>query len=152
MDKFDFLKNRTRQLPGWTTKIEEVSNGVYNVLLKDKSDRKAETTDSDFEQTILKAQEFAFSIEKQLSVSWNRFLFDLCVLILDGLPIIKNYQDAHLGSWIVELHGKRILYDGRDHCLISQLKKGNEWFDTCISTKEELTFEGCWHMVYYIAS
>src|SRR5258708_4722399 len=131
--------NKFTSLPGWTTKINESSNGVFIVSLVDGYGRKVGNNDVDADVTIMKAMEGAFDIEKQISLNWNRFLFDICNVNLQGLVTESKYEDKHFGSWLIELVGKRIIYEGRDHWLISQLKKDDKWYDLCISTKEELT-------------
>jgi hypothetical protein len=81
----------------------------------------------------------AFIIEKRLSQNWNRFLFEMCIANLEGLVLKMKYEDRLSGSWLVEVAEKRILYEARDHWLISQLRKDEKWYDTCILRKEELT-------------
>lgn len=71
----------------------------------------------------------------------NKFLFDLCLNTLEDLNVEKNFEEQHFGSWIVLLKNKRIVYDGRDHWLISQIKEGNNWYDVFISTKADLTLD-----------
>ena len=121
--------NKPTQLPGWTARIAEVSNGVYNILLIDNHGRKVETTSADPDVAMTEMLDWAFSVEKRVSLNWNKFLFDLCLNTLDNLNIEKNFEERPFGSWIVSLENKRIVYDGRDHWLISQIKKGNNWYD-----------------------
>jgi hypothetical protein len=133
--------NKPTQLPGWTARIAEVSNGVYNILLIDNHGRKVETTSADPDVAMTEMLDWAFSVEKRVSLNWNKFLFDLCLNTLDNLNIEKNFEERPFGSWIVSLENKRIVYDGRDHWLISQIKKGNNWYDIFISTKTDLTLD-----------
>jgi hypothetical protein len=126
-------------LPGWSTKVTESSNGVFVITLADRNGRKVEITDIDVEETLLKAMSDAFTIEKQLSQNWNRFLFEMCIGNLEGLVLKIKYEDRLSGSWLVEIAEKRILYESRDHWLIFQLRKNKKWYDTCILRKEELT-------------
>ena len=133
--------NNPTQLPGWTAKIAEVSNGVYKILLLDRHSRKVETTGADIDVMMKEVLEGAFSVEKQISLNWNKFLFDLCLNILGDLNVEKNFDEKHFGSWIALLSNKRIVYDGRDHWLISQIRKESNWYDICISTKEDLTLD-----------
>ncbi len=131
-----------KSLPGWTTTIDEVSNGVYKVALIDKYGRKAVRIDSSLEETIERTLSDAFEIEKQISTNWNKFLFDLCIERLVNEPIIeKSFNDKDFGSWFIEFDTKRLLYDGRDACFISQLKSDNNWLDNYIIKEEELKYE-----------
>jgi len=133
--------NKPTQLPGWTARIAEVSNGVYNIVLLDSHGRKVEITGADLDAAMKESLEGAFAVEKQISLNWNKFLFDLCLNTLEDLSVEMNFEEKHFGSWIVLLKNKRILYDGRDHWLISQIKKGNNWYDVFISTKANLTLD-----------
>ncbi|OJW59821.1 MAG: hypothetical protein BGO55_17310 [Sphingobacteriales bacterium 50-39] len=128
-------------MPGWTPKVTEVSNGVYNILLPDRHSRKVETTGADIDAMMKEVLEGALSVEKQISLNWNKFLFDLCLNILADLNVEKNFDEKHFGLWIALLSNKRIVYDGRDHWLISQIREGNYWYDACISTKEDLALD-----------
>jgi hypothetical protein len=134
---------KTVSLPGWITTMNELSNGIFSVLLADNFGRKVEITGIGDREPLIEAMQGAFDIEKQISLNWNRFLFDLCILNLEGLKPEKRFDDEHFGSWLVTLADKRILYDGRDHWLISQVNKGDNWYDMCVSTKEELTLDIC---------
>jgi hypothetical protein len=89
--------------------------------------------------TFMSLPGWTMKINERVSLNWNRFLFDICVGNLENLVVEGKYEDQHFGSWRIELADRRILYDGRDHWLISQFKKGDKWYDGCISTKEELT-------------
>ena len=76
-----------KSLPGWTTKIDEISNGVFKVTLTDTFGRVAEVIDNASDETINKAYSDAFEIEKQASKNWNKFLYDLCISHLAGTKI-----------------------------------------------------------------
>ena len=58
---------KQNSLPGWTTKIEEISNGVFKVTLFDSYGRKAEVIDIATDETIDKTLSDAFDLEKQVS-------------------------------------------------------------------------------------
>jgi DNA mismatch repair ATPase MutS len=128
-------------LPGWTTKIDETSNGVFKVTLTDNFGRKAEVIDAATDDTIKKAYQDAFDIEKQVSKNWNKFLYDFCITQLADITIkTKNYNDKAFGSWLIEINDSRIVYMGKDFWLVAQAKKDNQWFDMAILKKEELTY------------
>lgn len=55
------------RLPGWSIKIDETSHGVFKVVLTDQFGRKAEVTDNATNETIERAINDAFGIEKQIS-------------------------------------------------------------------------------------
>src|SRR6185312_16697019 len=111
----------TNSLPGWTTKIDEISNGVFKVTLTDKFGRKAEVVDNATDETIDKTLSYAFDIEKKVSSNWNKFLFDLCLLRLKDKTITKeSYNDKDFGSWLIEVVDKRLLYLGKESWLVSQ--------------------------------
>ena len=130
-----------KSLPGWITKIEEISNGVFKVTLIDSFGRKAELIDDANEDTIKKAYTYAFDIEKQVSKNWNKFLYDFCISELHDFNITtKDYNDKTFGSWLVEVGDNRIVYIGKDSWLVGQLKKDNKWFDKIILNRNELTF------------
>ena len=117
-------------IPNWTIYIDEISNGVFKVTLTDSFGRKAEVVDNADDQTINKAKEYAFDIERKFSKSWNKFLFDLCVMNIDDKDIItKRYDENAFGSWFVELSKKRIVYDGREFALIKQGLQNRVWTD-----------------------
>ena len=128
-----------KTLPGWSTKIDAISNGVFNVVLTDKFGRKAEITDNATNETIERAINDAFEIEKQISKNWNRFLYDLCLQKLPKDQITEvEYNDQAFGSWFVELGNKRIVLDGKDFTLFLQLKDDQNWKDQIVIEKENL--------------
>ncbi|HXH99170.1 MAG TPA: hypothetical protein VNI52_02795 [Sphingobacteriaceae bacterium] len=128
-------------LPGWSTKIDEVSNGVFNVVLTDQFGRKAEVTDNATNETIEKAINNAFEIERQVSRNWNKFLYDLCLLNIPHEEVIlAEYNDQAFGSWVLELENKRIVFDGKDFELILQAKADQDWKDLIIIEKSNLTY------------
>jgi len=131
-----------KYLPGWTTKIDEISNGVFKVTLRDPYGRLAELTDIATEETVVRAVGYAFDIEKQVSKNWNRFLYDLAQLLLPVSKITsKMHDDNTFGSWYIELKGEnRALYDGRDCLLIFQRLRGVEWIDQLVVKRDELTY------------
>jgi hypothetical protein len=129
------------RLPGWSTKIDEISNGVFKVVLSDKFGRKAEVTDNATDETIERAINDAFEIEKQISKSWNKFLYDLCLQNLPEDEITKaEYNDQAFGSWVVELENKRIVLDGKDFTLFLQLKDEQNWEDHIVIEKDNLNY------------
>lgn len=82
-----------------------------------------------------------FELEKQISKNWNLFLYDLCLQKIDVKKIIKHeYNDEVFGSWFVELQDKRLIYDGKDFCLIIQIKKNKGWIDQKSIQKENMTY------------
>lgn len=132
----------TKSLPGWTTKIDEISNGVFKVTLTDKFGRKAEVVDNATEETIDKTLSYAFDIERKVSSNWNKFLFDFCLLRLKDKAITnKSYNDINFGSWLIEFVDKRFLYLGKESWLVSQTRSDNKWFDNFIIKDDELTYD-----------
>lgn len=131
-----------KSLPGWTSKIEEISNGVFKVTLIDSFGRKAEIIDDATEETIQKALSYAFDIEKQISKKWDKFLYDFCLSqFADTVSVQKMYNENDFGSWSIEVDSKRLLYIGKNSRLVSQTKSDNRWFDNAIIKNEELTYE-----------
>ena len=129
-------------LPGWTTTIEEISNGVFRVMLTDEFGRKAEAVDSATEETIDKALSYAFDIERNVSSNWNKFLFDFCLLRLKDKTITREtYNDQDFGSWLIEGINNRLLYHGKESWLVSQVKRNNDWIDNFIIKHNELTYD-----------
>lgn len=130
-----------KSLPGWTIKIDEISNGVFKVTLKDTFGHTAEVIDAATDRTIEKAKSYAFDIEQQVSKNWNLFLYNLCLLTLDGEDISENnYNNQVFGSWLVRSFDNRIVYDGRDSWLIYQNGKTGEWADEVIIKRYDLTY------------
>ena len=128
-------------LPGWSTKIDEISNGVFNVVLTDQFGRKAEVTDHATNETIERGINDAFEIERQISKNWNKFLYDLCLQNLPKDQITQTeYNDQAFGSWFVELGNKRIVLDGKDFTLFSQIKVNQDWEDQIVLEKGNLTY------------
>jgi hypothetical protein len=131
-----------KSLPGWTTKIDEISNGVFKVTLTDKFGRIAETVDNATNETIDKTLSYAFDIERKISSNWNKFLFDLCLLQLADKTITnKSYSDKVFGSWFIEVGNNRLLYLGKESWLVSQTQKDSNWFDNYIIKDNELNYE-----------
>lgn len=131
-----------KSLPGWTTKIDEISNGVFKVTLTDKFGRIAETVDNATDETIDKTLSYAFDIERKISSNWNKFLFDFCLLQLaDKMITNKSYSDKDFGSWFIEVGNKRLLYLGKESWLVSQTQRDRNWFDTYIIKGNELNYE-----------
>ena len=132
----------TKSLPGWTTKIDEISNGVFKVTLTDKLGRKVEAVDFATNETIDKTLSYAFDIEKKVSTNWNKFLFDFCLLRLTDKTITKeSYKDKDFGSWLIEVGDKRLLYLGKESWLVSQTQSDSKWFDNYIIKDNELTYD-----------
>jgi len=121
--------------------ITEVSNGVYQVVMRDRHGRLVELTDDDLELATAKAQGDAFLIEKQISSNWNRFLFELSGLLLQDLPAKNIYHEMHFGSWVIEWNKMRLVYDGRDSWLTLQQADNDIWDDKIVITKDNLTLE-----------
>jgi hypothetical protein len=135
------LQTADKSLPGWTTKVVGVGNGIYMATLTDNSGRKSEYTDFDEGLAVTRALSGAFDIERQVSKNWNKFLYDFCLLTVNGQTITEqDYNHNAFGSWLVELNNKRIILDGKDFWLISQIKNGSEWVDKIIVKKNELTY------------
>lgn len=63
-------QNGNQILPGWTLYFNEVSNGVYKVLLTDDFGRQVSTTDQSISHAIKTCEDYAFDIEKQVSKRW----------------------------------------------------------------------------------
>ncbi len=130
-----------KSIPGWTISIDEISNGVFKVTLKNGCGRKAEIIDNATDETIEKAIGDAFDIEKQISQNWNLFLYDLAVLRLSEKDIKnKEYNDNAFGSWFIERKDKRLVYDGKDSWLIFQTKTKGDWIDIETIKKDELEY------------
>lgn len=133
---------KQKSLPGWTTKIDEISNGVFKVTLIDKYGRKAEIIDDATDETIERTLSDAFDIEKQVSKNWNKFIYDFCFSRLADNSITSNsYNDKDFGSWLIEVSDKRLLFLGKESWLVSQTKSNNEWFDNFIIKDEELNYK-----------
>ena len=77
-------------LPGWTLEVDEISNGVFKVILKNALGHKAEIIDDVTDGTIEKAKSYAFDIERQISKNWNLFLYNFCLLRLEGKDVSKK--------------------------------------------------------------
>ena len=136
------LKNKTEILPGWTLSYDEVSNNVYEVTLTDNFGRLAATTDTDFEKAVVTCENYVFDIERQTSKSWNKFLFDKCILKTNHDSITKSeYHYEAFGSWYIEYGMKRIVLDGKDYVLHSQVLNENDWVDLEQIKLSELTFD-----------
>ncbi|KAA5544855.1 hypothetical protein [Adhaeribacter rhizoryzae] len=132
----------TKSLPGWTTKVEEVANGVFKIKLTKNFGRKAEIVDNATDETIDKTLSYAFDIERSVSSNWNKFLFEFCLLRLTGKTITKeSYYDKDFDSWLIEVGNKRLLYLGKESWLVSQTQDDNEWFDNYIIKDSEITYE-----------
>jgi hypothetical protein len=130
-----------KTITGWTANIEEVSNGVFRVILTDEYGRKAEVVGNATDETIEKAISYAFDIEKQVSQNWNLFLFNFCIERITTESIVKKeYNDKTFGSWFIESAENRFLYDGKDEWLIFQTKIDTEWADKIIIKKDELCY------------
>ncbi len=130
-----------KSIPGWTINIDEISNGVFKVTLTDGYGRKAEIIDNATDETIERAIGDAFDIEKQISLNWNIFLYDLAVQKLSDKDIkTKEYNDKVFGSWYIEGQDKRLVYDGKDSWLIFQTKTKGNWTDLDTIKKDELKY------------
>lgn len=117
-----------KSIPGWTSHIEEISNGVYKVSYTDAHGRKAEIMGTSFNQTIEKAASDAFDIEKQISENWNLFLFELAVQTLVEENLDENeYRDKAFGSWHISKQDNRLVYDGKAALLIFETRTKGRW-------------------------
>ncbi len=134
------MYNNKELLAGWKLTFNEVSNNVYKVTLTDAVGRIAETTDSILEKAIATVENYAFDIQKKLSGSWNKFLFDTCTIKLaDKVIIEKQYHDEAFGSWYITLTKNRALLDGKDSVLYLQIYK-EDWVDIKIINLSDLTY------------
>ena len=99
------------------------------MTLVDKFGRKVETIDNATDDTVKRTIADAFEMEKQTTKNWNRFLYELSLLLLRKFNVTFNeYNDLSFGSWFIEISNrKRIVYNGRDYWLIIQEKKDAEW-------------------------
>ncbi len=128
-------------IPGWTMFIDEISNGVYKVTLKNNNGNVVEITDLELDTTIERAIEGAFDLEKQTSMNWNLFLYDLASQRLsDKEFMVKEYTEKAFGSWTIELQNKRLVFDGKDSLLILQCKSLDRWDELEIIKKDELMY------------
>jgi hypothetical protein len=126
--------------PGWTLKIDEVSNGVFNFVMTDSNGHKAEVTGL-FDESLENVKNFAFDIEKQISENWNRFLYDLCMLEVNNNEVFEtDYNNKAFGSWYIRLENRMLVYDGKDSCLIGRRQLLNDWEDIKEIPKSELTY------------
>ena len=71
------------------------------------------------------------------SASWNRNLYELCRSKLKFTYKTK-YEDSAFGSWYIEFNKTRLIYDGKDSCLILQNKVNANWIDDTTIKKDEL--------------
>ncbi len=130
-----------KSIPGWTINIDEISSGVFQVTLTDGYGRKVEIIDNATDETIERAIGDAFDIEKQISLNWNLFLYDLTVQKLSEKVINnKEYNDKVFGSWFIERQDKRLVYDGKESWLIFQIKTKGDWTDIETIKKDELKY------------
>lgn len=130
-----------KSIPGWTISIDEISNGVFKVTLLDAYGRKAEIVDNATDETIERAISDAFDIEKEISQNWNLFLYNLAVEKVSNKNVEhKEYNDEAFGSWFIERHDKRLVYDGKNSWLIFQTKTKDEWSDIDSIKKDELKY------------
>lgn len=130
-----------KSIPGWTINIDEISSGVFQVTLTDDYGRKAEVIDNATDVTIERAIGDAFDIEKQISLNWNLFLYDLTVQKLSVKDNnIKEYNDKVFGSWFIERQDKRLVYDGKESWLIFQTKTKGNWTDIETIKKDDLKY------------
>jgi hypothetical protein len=130
-----------KSIPGWTIYFDEVSNGVLKVTLTNAQGLKTEITDKATDHTLERAIGVAFNIEKQISQNWNLFLYDLAVQNLSDKDIkFKEYNDKVFGSWFIERHDRRLVYDGKDSWLIFQTKTKDNWKNIEIIKSNELKY------------
>ena len=128
-------------IPGWTTKIDEISNGVFKVTLTDSCGRKAEIIDNATDETVERAISDAFDIEKQISQNWNLFLFEFAIQKLIKTEFKqKEFNENAFGSWLIETRDKRLLYDGKESLLIFQNKSKNDWNNLRIIKQDEIRY------------
>lgn len=130
-----------KSIPGWTINIDEISKGVFKVTLTDDYGRKVEIIDNAIDETIERAIDDAFDIEKKISQNWNLFLYELAVQKLSDKDIKnKKYNEKAFGSWFIEIEDKRLVYDGKDSWLIFKTKTICDWTDLDTIKKEELKY------------
>jgi hypothetical protein len=130
-----------KSLPGWAIKIDEISNGVFKVTLKDAFGHIAEVIDTATDSTIEKAKSDAFDVERQISKQWSLFLYDFCLLRLEEKNISEsNYHNQIFGSWLIRHSDTRIIYDGRDALLIYQSNESGDWEDNVMIKSSEVTY------------
>jgi hypothetical protein len=109
-------------------------------MLTDHFGRQAETTDTDLKNAVTTVESFAFDIQKQISKSWNKFLYDTCIIkLVDKKIVEKQYHDQAFGSWYILLTENRILLDGRDFIFCIQVYK-DDWVDIKTIKLSELTY------------
>lgn len=129
-------------LPGWITKIDEIRNGVFKVTLTNAYGNVSEVIDSANDETIQRAINGAFDIEKQVSKNWNYFLYEFYLSRISEEKIYKKeYNDSSFGSWLIENSEKRIIYDGKNSLLIFEIKSSKKLFERIFNKKEWLEKE-----------
>ena len=130
-----------KSIPNWTIDIDEISNGVFKVTLKDAFGSKVEITDNNLDLTIERATSDAFDIERKVSKNWNLFLYELALHELANKDIrSKKFNYEVFGSWYIEVNDKRLVYDGKDSWLMVQVKTKNNWTDIETVKNEDLQY------------
>lgn len=128
-------------IPGWQTHIDEILNGVFKVIVTDANGRKAEIIDNATDETIERAVGYAFDIEKQISLNWNLFLYELAIKRLSAISFVKKeYDNKAFGSWLIEKYDKRLIYDGKESYLIIQIRVNDEWEELESINKSNLKY------------
>ena len=146
----DMPKNGDYILPYWSLYYEEVSNNVYHVDLIDSYGREASTTYHDLEKAIATCEEYAFEIEKQISKSWGRFLYEYALLKLpENSSSEHKYHHEAFGSWYIVCDEKRLIHDGKNDLLITQDKK-SDWIEHNSKSAKEITFRYYLEQIDYL--
>jgi hypothetical protein len=128
-----------QSLPGWTTRIQELSNNHWMITLTDKHGRIAEYSGYNLDETLAIAITGAFDIEKQVSANWGQFLYELCLSHIPATTVVNKYYDQQAGtSWSIEIGRNRLQYLG--NWLLKQMKDGDNWFDAGILRKEQTDY------------
>jgi len=137
------MKISNESFRDWKLESREVSNGVTFFEMTNLSGCQVSCTDHDYERGLNNCFSYAFGIEKQIFINWNKFLYDFCKFEFNGIEFKEElYSEKDFGSWHYSLLKKRIVYDGKNSELSIQ-KKGifNNWNEIKVLNKKEITLE-----------
>ncbi|QXV67172.1 hypothetical protein FPZ42_01225 [Mucilaginibacter achroorhodeus] len=129
--------NTLKSLPGWNLNFDEVSNGCFKFVLTNQYGNKAEVIGS-FDESLKRAKEFAFDIQKQLSNDWPVFLYNLCLLELnEKIEVESNFTSDF---WQITFKDKILTYDCSNAELNCKIHSGNSWKNIGSIRYEEINY------------